>query len=266
MSNRKSISSKLRFEVFKRDSFTCQYCGGKAPGVILHADHIKPVSKGGDGDITNLITSCSDCNSGKGARELSDDSVIAKQRAQLDELNERRNQLEMMLEWREGLKGLRDKHIEAIAECFHKATNHVVTVNEHGHRKISAWLDRFTLGELLDATEKSVRQYIRFDEHGCARETAEKAFTYIPRIASVVKNGGMPEHMQRLFYIRAILRNRLSYVSERDVIPLMREAYEAGICLDWLTSYAKVVRNWTNFRSALQDFINEHGGDEDGPN
>ena len=27
MSKRKSISKKLRFEVFKRDSFTCQYCG-----------------------------------------------------------------------------------------------------------------------------------------------------------------------------------------------------------------------------------------------
>ena len=28
---REPISKKLRFEVFKRDSFTCQYCGSKAP-------------------------------------------------------------------------------------------------------------------------------------------------------------------------------------------------------------------------------------------
>lgn len=32
---RTSIGKKTRFEVFKRDSFTCQYCGQKAPDVIL---------------------------------------------------------------------------------------------------------------------------------------------------------------------------------------------------------------------------------------
>ena len=36
---RKSISKKARFEVFKRDSFTCQYCGRTAPDVVLHLDH-----------------------------------------------------------------------------------------------------------------------------------------------------------------------------------------------------------------------------------
>ena len=31
---RRAVSKKLRFEVFKRDSFTCQYCGRKAPDII----------------------------------------------------------------------------------------------------------------------------------------------------------------------------------------------------------------------------------------
>ncbi|WP_446008353.1 HNH endonuclease [Candidatus Electrothrix sp.] len=62
MSNRKSLSKKLRFEVFKRDSFTCQYCGKVAPNVILEVDHIEPVSKGGSNELLNLITSCYDCN------------------------------------------------------------------------------------------------------------------------------------------------------------------------------------------------------------
>ena len=47
MAKRKPISKKLRFEVFKRDSFTCQYCGKSAPDVVLHIDHIKPVKEGG---------------------------------------------------------------------------------------------------------------------------------------------------------------------------------------------------------------------------
>lgn len=99
MSERKPIPKRVRFEVFKRDSFRCQYCGREAPNVLLHVDHITPVSEGGTNDITNLITSCADCNLGKSNVALSDDAAIAKQKRQLDELQERREQLEMMRDW-----------------------------------------------------------------------------------------------------------------------------------------------------------------------
>lgn len=60
-----SIGNKLRFDVFKRDSFTCQYCGSFPPSVVLEVDHIQPKSKGGKDDLNNLITSCFECNRGK---------------------------------------------------------------------------------------------------------------------------------------------------------------------------------------------------------
>lgn len=81
---RKAIpKKKVRFEVFKRDSFTCQYCGRKAPDVLLVIDHIEPVSKGGTDDILNLISACKDCNAGKSDRKLLDTTVLDKQRQQL---------------------------------------------------------------------------------------------------------------------------------------------------------------------------------------
>ena len=79
-SKRKPLSKNLRFEVFKRDSFKCQYCGQEAPDVILNADHINPVKNGGDNNIINLITSCFSCNSGKSARLLSDNHIVKKQK------------------------------------------------------------------------------------------------------------------------------------------------------------------------------------------
>lgn len=69
-SARKPISTKTRFEVFKRDEFTCQYCGAIPPKVILHVDHIIPVASGGANKMDNFITSCQCCNLGKGARSL----------------------------------------------------------------------------------------------------------------------------------------------------------------------------------------------------
>jgi len=60
------LSNKLRFNVLKRDNFTCQYCGRKPPEVILEVDHIIPISDGGETSLDNLITSCRECNRGKG--------------------------------------------------------------------------------------------------------------------------------------------------------------------------------------------------------
>ncbi len=58
---------KLRFEIFKRDNFACQYCGRnvKEDKIKLHCDHIKPKSKGGLFIANNLTTSCEECNLGK---------------------------------------------------------------------------------------------------------------------------------------------------------------------------------------------------------
>lgn len=47
-------------QVFKRDNYTCQYCG--AIGGKLEADHIIPFSKGGSDELNNLTTSCQKCN------------------------------------------------------------------------------------------------------------------------------------------------------------------------------------------------------------
>lgn len=70
MSKRKPLSKKVRFEVFKRDGFTCQYCGAHPPNVVLEVDHIEAVARGGTDDEGNLITACFDCNRGKAARDI----------------------------------------------------------------------------------------------------------------------------------------------------------------------------------------------------
>jgi hypothetical protein len=62
--------AETRSSVFRRDDFTCQYCGRR--GVALECDHVLPVSKGGRSVLTNLTTSCKPCNRSKGSRLLSE--------------------------------------------------------------------------------------------------------------------------------------------------------------------------------------------------
>ena len=60
-----SIRPRDRFLTFRRDNFTCQYCGKTPPEVKLECDHIVARAKGGSDDLGNLITSCRECNIGK---------------------------------------------------------------------------------------------------------------------------------------------------------------------------------------------------------
>jgi len=122
MSIRKPLSKRTRFEVFKRDRFTCQYCGKMAPDVILEVDHIVPVAEGGGDEITNLITSCMDCNRGKGKRKLSDDAVIKKQQAQLVELAEKREQYEMIALWKQELLDMEKNAAESALMYWNRMT------------------------------------------------------------------------------------------------------------------------------------------------
>jgi hypothetical protein len=64
---RAGISPKDRWRIFARDSFTCQYCGRRPPDVALELDHRVAFANGGSDAPENLVTSCFDCNRGKGA-------------------------------------------------------------------------------------------------------------------------------------------------------------------------------------------------------
>lgn len=57
-----------RFNVFLRDRFECQYCGGDYPAPDLTFDHVVPRSRGGRTTWENVVTACSCCNLRKGSR------------------------------------------------------------------------------------------------------------------------------------------------------------------------------------------------------
>ena len=53
-----------RKEVFRRDNYTCQYCGRRTHSLTM--DHVVPRHRGGDHVWENLISACPTCNRFKG--------------------------------------------------------------------------------------------------------------------------------------------------------------------------------------------------------
>jgi 5-methylcytosine-specific restriction endonuclease McrA len=66
---KRKVSVKFtRANIFHRDRFMCQYCGGKKETEELTFDHVVPVSQGGKKSWENIVTACVDCNSRKEGR------------------------------------------------------------------------------------------------------------------------------------------------------------------------------------------------------
>jgi 5-methylcytosine-specific restriction endonuclease McrA len=55
-----------RREIFRRDGYTCQYCGVQSHSLTM--DHVVPRHRGGEHSWTNLVSACPTCNRRKGGR------------------------------------------------------------------------------------------------------------------------------------------------------------------------------------------------------
>ncbi len=54
-----------RRNIFKRDRYTCQYCGNQPGSEELTIDHVVPRSQGGVSSWENCVLACVDCNARK---------------------------------------------------------------------------------------------------------------------------------------------------------------------------------------------------------
>jgi hypothetical protein len=251
---RKPLSRAVRFEVFKRDQFKCQYCGGTAPEVVLHVDHIEPVSKGGDNELTNLITACGPCNLGKRDKRLDDSSAVMKSRAQLEELQERREQLEMMMEWRTGLRELADETVDRLVIYWQKLAPGYV-LNENGKATVKRLQGKYTVESIMKAMDTAADQYLRFDEKGKATsESWEKAFDMVQAILRVERECAENPELRELYFIRGILRNRMTAKSVNWYsLRIMKDARACGVPIAELKSLAGSVWGWTAFCDGIEE-------------
>lgn len=163
---RKAISKRVRFEIFKRDGFACQYCGATPPGVLLHVDHIIAVAEGGMNDRDNLTTACADCNLGKGAKALSMVPQSLKDKA--IETAEREGQLRG---YQAIFQAKRDRILEE-TECVvlvYERNFRDYTLTEHARLSIQRFVEKLGVHDCIEAMEIA-----------CSRErlTHDRIFPY----------------------------------------------------------------------------------------
>jgi hypothetical protein len=150
---RKPLSKKLRFDLFKRDSFQCVYCGNKPPNVLLEIDHIIPHSKGGKDTIENLVTSCFDCNRGKSNKELTEvPSAISS-----DLSKEKLMQYRIYIEYVKELNLLKNEEIDIVCAVYERF-NTGYTPSEHFRATISEFISKIGVEKTCFAMENACKR------------------------------------------------------------------------------------------------------------
>lgn len=149
---RKSISKKIRFEVFKRDGFACQYCGAHPPSVILNVDHINPVALGGKNDMDNYITACQPCNLGKSATSLAEIPQSLKDKA--GEIAER----ELQIQGYQAVMNKKRLRIESEAgyvRDVYEKFNEGYTLTDSAMVSVRKFIERLGVNSVVEAMEEA---------------------------------------------------------------------------------------------------------------
>ncbi len=95
-----------RREIYRRDHYTCQYCGKTT--TTLTIDHVIPRSLGGKHEWTNLVAACPSCNHRKGGRLLKDTGMSLLHPPKMPSMSARyvfARQLDANREWEQFLSG-----------------------------------------------------------------------------------------------------------------------------------------------------------------
>lgn len=177
-----AISKSLRFEVFARDGFTCQYCGQRPPDVILECDHIHPRAKGGTDDTLNLITACVDCNRGKRAKVIS--AVAPRPDADLAMLKVQQEacEIERFLK----AKAKRDRQMAKTCEAIQDEWMKYLTPAWHPtERVLIPWIERYGAEEVCKSIICAAAAYNKNRFRGDESRILDQL---IPYVGAILRN------------------------------------------------------------------------------
>ena len=248
MTKRKNLSKSVRFEVFKRDSFKCQYCGKSAPDVVLEVDHIIPVAKGGDNDLSNLITACFDCNRGKRDKKLTDKQSIKLQKEELDKLNARREQIEMIAEWRKELSNLMNESIDKIVEIINQEFYLKLNLTDYERRNFSKRIKKYGVKETLNS---SLIAFERYDDI----ETA------LSKIDGILYNRHLEEYdPEKAAYHRmlSLAKKKFTYFNPKVAYCLIDKIYACTMFEEDITRLIYSCKNWSEFKRRMEAEIEKY--------
>lgn len=242
------LSKKLRFTIFDRDAFTCQYCGEKPPKVILHVDHIVSRKDGGGDEEMNLITSCKDCNLGKSSRSV--DLARIRQtsfKKEIEELDEKKAQLEAYYEYVRKKKDAELHEVDVFQRCWQDCSNGESSLTDSGLENMRKLSKRYSTEMIFEAIAIAWNK---------TTVEPESKFPYMCGVLRNMKlrqeNPELAEEQHEQNRLVYLARKTHAYVDERFL-----RAHIVKMPLSILEEMIPTARNWSQLREYITSYVTD---------
>lgn len=183
---RKALSKRVRFEIFKRDGFRCRYCGTTPDQSVLHVDHVVAVANGGTDDPANLVTACASCNGGKSDKPLGD--CVLPLSADPEVLREQIEQVRAFLAAQRELGEARDQVVTDVCDLWE---SRIGPMSEDMYRRMRGVLATQRYDDVVKAIEIVGARHIA--SPGCrylARRAVDQAKYFSGVLRRLRQEGG----------------------------------------------------------------------------
>jgi hypothetical protein len=182
---------------------------------------------------------------------------FASRSEQTRAIEERRAQLEMVIEWREEIVGLQDEAVDALDRRIVARTG--LSMDEEYRQRMRRWVRHYGLAVVFEALEDAFDQMLEWRDGVVLLASWERAFASIPQVVELRQVARDKPYFREFIYICGLLRRRLPYLNELRCLRLMEDGLGAGASIEAMKAFARTVKSWTAFRKGLEEFINDYG-------
>ncbi|MBO4509111.1 MAG: hypothetical protein J5747_10825 [Spirochaetaceae bacterium] len=164
----------------------------------------------------------------------------------------------MLFEWHKSLQNSIEDSIQKLTEYWELLGQNQFRLTDSGIKVIRDIKFSNSDDEILTAMDIAKKQYFKFENQMVTEESYTFAFSKIAGIIRGSKYDKSRPEINKLYYIRGILKNRIKYYfDENQAITILKEAYKSGLSIEELTEIAKRVRNWSGWKSEINKSIDE---------
>jgi hypothetical protein len=165
-------------------------------------------------------------------------------------INEKREQLRMINQWREELLTLDEEQVSFIRQQFLVRTGSLF--NTTGELTIKKQLKKYGYQKVVEAIDLAIDKY--WDKSARTSEDWEITFK---RVGGILYLNTQPEEKKKMSYIKGIARNRFGYFNEFKAAMIIEQYFTFYSDYDWIEKFTKRAKNWSEWYYSLTDLIDE---------
>jgi hypothetical protein len=245
---------RIKYEVFEKDSFKCQFCGKGVPLVTLQLIRIQDTQQNDEWlDTAFLSTSCKICEKKKSGV---DEKILNNGYLSIDELEERLQQLKMLINWRRGMLNIRKQQLANLVSYWEKKLPGFSVDNDQ-KKFMATYISKYSSDEIKSAMDMAVDKFIKYSDDGILdKNSIRTAFAKIPDICLTKTEIVSTHESDGLQRIHDQLKSNIDgFFDSRRANQWLSYARSWEVQIEDLYKMATSVRSWTQFSVNIDNMV-----------